>query len=446
MTTKTRVDEDTRMVHFLPPVLVLSLCLGLAWVGRAAASSDEPQAQPADGETQSTADDTAASKDRFGSLLGDDREDGSDGDRLHWGPLYPSITVMSSGSSVGPELQLWLPDLGSSPLDLQLAGIYSIRNYQFYTAQFGLLPQRPHGPPSFSTSTTSIYPLAQLEKLSGAENHFVLYGTYRYRDFPAEDFYGVGFGSGDVDHTDYAMRDHLLEGVTGYHFSPRFAINFRTGLLMTSLGAGTDNGLPQLESRFDSFTAPALADPPDEVIFAGGAIADLRDDRSNPHQGAMLLFGVSRFEDRHGGPFEFTRVAGDVRFFVPLFSHKHVIALHGLLSADSPDSANRVPFYLQSSLGGSHYLRGYPAFRFRDDALTAFSVEYRFEPISKLELALFYDLGEVAPSVSALDFSEFKDSWGGGIRIKSKHRTLLRFDVARSTETTRYLVKTSPAF
>jgi outer membrane protein assembly factor BamA len=354
--------------------------------------------------------------------------------------------VVSSGASVGPKLQFWLPDLGDSPLDFHAAGIYSLRRYQYYTAQFGLLPQRRQGPPAFASSTSSVYPLAQFEKLSGVENHFVLYGSYRYRDYTEEDFYGVGFDATTGNHTNYAMRDHLFEAVTGYHFSPRFAFTLSAGLLETSLAPGEDNSLPQLSERFDSVTAPGIADPPDEFVFTTGAIADLRDDRRNTHQGALLMVGVSRFEDRNGGPFEFTRAAGDVRVYLPLFTHKHVLAGHALVSADWPDAGGHVPFYLQSSLGGSRILRGYPSFRFRDDALTAFSVEYRFEPIPRLELAAFYDAGEVAESFAALDFADLKTAWGGGIRIKSKTRMLLRFDVARSRETTRYLVKTSPAF
>lgn len=380
-------------------------------------------------------------------MIGDDGgENGEGRDHLRWGPLYPSITVLSSGAGAGPRLQLWLQDLGESPLDLHAAGIYSLGRYQYYTTQFGLLPEGRNGPPSFATSTSSVYPLAQFEKLPGVENHFVLYGSYRYRDYTEEDFYGVGSDSRKEGHTYFGMRDHLFEAVTGYHFSPRIAITLSAGLLETSLGPGADSSMPQLSARSDSLTAPGLEDPPDEVVLTTGAIADLRDDRRNPHEGSLLMLGLSRFEDRNGGPFEFTRAAGDVRVYVPLFTHKHVVAARVLVSVDWPDAGGQVPFYLQSPLGGSRLLRGYPSFRFRDDALAAFSAEYRFEPMPKLELAVFYDAGEVAASLSALDVSDLKTAWGGGIRVKSKNRMLLRFDVARSRETTRYLVKSSAAF
>ena len=427
-------------------LLVPLLCLGLAWMGKARANSDDPPGQ--EGSDATNPDVTGVpSRGELDSVVGDDQGDNGEGrDRLRWGPLYPSVTVLSSGAKIGPKLQLWLPDLGESPLDFHAAGIYSVRRYQYYTAQFGLLPERRNRPPSFATSTSSVYPLAQFEKLSGVENHFVLYGSYRYRDYTEEDFYGVGSDAPKEGHAYFGMRDHFLEAVTGYHFSPRFAITLSAGLLETSLGPGADGSLPQLSAQFDSLTAPGLDDPPDEVILTTGAIADLRDDRRNPHEGSLLMVGLARFEDRNGGPFEFTRAAGDMRFYVPLFTHKHVVAARVLVSVDWPDAGGQVPFYLQSPLGGSRLLRGYPTFRFRDDALAAFSAEYRFEPMPKLELAVFYDAGEVAERLSALDLSDLKTAWGGGIRVKSKNRMLLRIDVARSRETTRYLVKSSAAF
>lgn len=361
------------------------------------------------------------------------------------GPLYPSITVVSAGARIGPRLRLWLPDL-AGPLDFHAAGFYSIRQYQHYAVQFGALPQRREGPPSFSTNSIHVYPLAQIERLSGVENHFVLYGSYRHRDYPEEDFYGVGFDTPPEDRANFGLRDHLLEAVTGYHFSPRFAVTVSAGLLETSLGRGKDDDLPQVSDRFDSVSAPGIADPPGQAILTMGAVADLRDERRDPHQGGLFMVALSRFEDRDGLPFEFTRAAGDARLYLPVFTRRHVIATRALVSADWPDAGDSVPFYQQSMLGGTHLLRGYPSFRFRDHTLAAFSAEYRFEAIPKLELALFYDAAQVAETVSALRLSDWKWSWGGGVRLKTKHRTLVRFEVAHSRETTRYIVKTTPAF
>ena len=59
---------------------------------------------------------------------------------------------------------------------------------------------------------------------------------------------------------------------------------------------------------------------------------------------------------------------------------------------------------------------------------------------------MFYDAGQVAQERSGLSFGDLETGWGGGVRIKSARKVLFRFDVARSREDTRYLVKLGPSF
>ena len=385
----------------------------------------------------------------FDKALGlDDKgnDEPKDGGGFHMGPLYPSITVVSSGSGVAPMVQLWAPDLGSSGLDFQAAASYSINRYQFYAVRLGLLPHRGSGPPWLATSTSRLYPLSDIEHLSRVENRFDLYGAYRYRYYPEENFWGIGMDTFAEDRTDYRLSDQLAELVTAYHFSPRVALTARAGLLRTSIGPGDDPAFPDLKTRFDLVTAPGLERQPDQVILGGGLLLDFRDQPGNPHGGVFLAVGVSRYDDRDANQFEFRRVAGDLRAYLPLGSHRHVLAGHAVASFDFTDAGRSVPFYLQSTLGGSYLLRGYGSTRFRDEKLIAFTGEYRFEIIPRLELALFYDAGQAAPTLDELDLSRLHTSYGAGLRLKSPRKVRLRFDVARSSETTRYLVRFSPSF
>ena len=66
-----------------------------------------------------------------------------------------------------------------------------------------------------------------------------------------------------------------------------------------------------------------------------------------------------------------TRFAADARRFVRLGSKRHVLAFRGVASADQTDAGSRVPFYLQSALGGSELLRGFDSYRFRGDKVMA---------------------------------------------------------------------------
>ena len=142
----------------------------------------------------------------------------------------------------------------------------------------------------------------------------------------------------------------------------------------------------------------------------------------------------------------FSRVTLDARRYQSLGSPRHVLALHGLGSFDQPDTGSRVPFYLQSALGGAHVLRGFRPFRFRDEDLLALSGEYRFELRPKVELAAFYDAGKVTSRRSDLDFDGLKNDFGLGFRFHGPFATPLRIEVAKSREGIALVFASTPIF
>ena len=220
----------------------------------------------------------------------------------------------------------------------------------------------------------------------------------------------------------------------------------RAGLLQGSIRPGTDSSFPDTAISNDEGTAPGLLRSPHFLEVSGGAWLELRDEPRNPHRGAALGVAFSRFDDRHGHAFEFNRLIVDAREYVPLGSNRHVIALRQVASLTKPDAGSRVPFYMQSTLGGGPFLRGYSSVRFRGDKLLALEGEYRFELRPKIELALIYEAGKVFSLMRELDFRSLLRSWGGGIRLKSPREVRLRLDVLHSPEGTRLDFKLSQSF
>jgi outer membrane protein assembly factor BamA len=218
----------------------------------------------------------------------------------------------------------------------------------------------------------------------------------------------------------------------------------RAGLLQTSVSSGTD--LPYTTASNDEGTAPGLVRSPDFVHLSGGAWLELRDEPGNPHRGAALGVAFSRFDERHGNAFHFNRTSVDVREYFPLGSRRHVVALRQVASLDDPDAGSSVPFYMQSTLGGSRLLRGYDSHRFRDDKLLTLAAEYRFELHPKVELALIYEAGKVFPTMREFDLRNLLRSWGAGIRLKSPREVRFRLDVLHSPEGTRMDVKLGQSF
>ena len=376
------------------------------------------------------------------SFLSDDEAGAGRG--LHVGPFFPRIEIVTSGAGLAPMVHFWTPDIGGTRLDVHASAAYSIYRYQYYDLQVGRVPHVGKRLPRVAWGTRGLFPLADIEKSAEAPG-IGIYASAQYRDFPREDFYGIGGTSLRLDRTDYRMQDGLYEGIVRYRVS-RLSFMARAGLLQGSISPGTDSAFPDTGLSNDEGTAPGLLRSPDFLEVSGGAWLELRDEPRNPHRGAALGVSFSRFDDRHGKAFEFNRVIVDAREYVPLGSNRHVIALRQVASLTEPDAGSRVPFYMQSTLGGSAFLGGYSSARFRGDKLLALQGEYRFELHRKIELALIYEAGKVFPTMRDLDLRNLLRSWGGGIRLKSLREVRLRLDVLHSPEGTRVDFKLNQSF
>ncbi len=376
------------------------------------------------------------------SFLNDD-EAGAGRD-LHLGPFVPQVEMSSSGGGPAPILHFWAPNIGDTPLDVHASASYSRYRCQYYELQVGLVPHVGERLPRVERGTSGLFPLADLEKTAAAPG-FNIYASARYRDYTREDFYGLGPTSLQLDRTAYRLEDGLYEGIVRYRIGP-LSLMGRAGLLQTSIRPGSEAAFPSIGIGNDERTAPGIFSAPDFTHLSGGAWLELRDEPGNPHWGTALGVAFSRFDQRNGRAFQFNRITVDARQYIRLGTNRHVVALREVASLDKPDAGSGVPFYLQSSLGGGRLLRGYDAYRFRDDKLLALAAEYRFELRPKIELALLYEAGQVFRTLLEFRSRNLLHSWGAGIRIKSPRNVRLRLDVLRSPEGTQVHLELGPSF
>lgn len=361
------------------------------------------------------------------------------------GGVYPRTTNIASGSETAAGVRLWRPDIGDSPIDLHASAFHSVRGYEFYDLQVGRLPHRGLRFPARSTKGDDVYELGDLARLEAG--HLSLYGSIRYRHFPQVRFFGLGPDARREDGTNFLQQDALYEVVAGYQGRRRgLAATVRAGFLQAFVGPGTNEETPTLGSVFDDRSAPGLDRQPDFIHLAASLLLDGRDRPGNPHRGGMIALAGFRFDERGGDEFTFNRIAGDARGFASLGSPQRVLAVRALASADRPASGGRVPFYLQESLGGSRTLRGFESFRFRGEKLLLLQAEYRWEAWPALEFALFVDAGRTYGRSDDFAVRGLKTDYGVGVRLKTHDAVLARFDVARSSDDTRFLLRLGPSF
>lgn len=299
-------------------------------------------------------------------------------------------------------------DLRSNQIDISARAALSTRDYTRVAGSFAL--RRIAGIP--------------LDVVVGADQH----------DFPEEDFFGFGIDSREADRTNYLMKGTDVGADLLWH--PRPALTIGGGLwhLDQRTGSGDDPRYPSVEDVFDGATVAGFGADTNFLRAAARAELDLRDNPLHPHAGGRYEIHFSRYEDRDSGAFDFDRLEVDVQHYVPLPNRYRTLALHASGVFTDPSAGDQVPFQQQPTLGGSHALRGFREFRFRDLNSVLLQAEYRWEAWWALDGALFVDVGQVAPTRRAMTLSGMEATYGIGFRIHSNKAFVSRLDLAFSRE------------
>jgi outer membrane protein assembly factor BamA len=252
-------------------------------------------------------------------------------------------------------------------------------------------------------------------------------------DAPSIGFYGTGNDSLQDARTGFAYRATTVGVSARFQASPLFAVG--GGLDAVQIETGPATGM----------TAVASADP---TYRRTHLFAEL-DSRTSPgytKRGGLYRVEWSDYQQTNMGSYSFRRVDGEVQQFVPVLRESWIIALRALVSSTDATAGQDVPYFLMPDLGGSHTLRGYSAWRFRDRNRLLFTGEYRWTAGPLVDMALFVDAGKVAPRAADLDLRDLKKTYGLGISLHTPSTTVTRIEVARTGEGTSLVFSFSPSF
>ncbi len=280
-----------------------------------------------------------------------------------------------------------------------------------------------------------------------AGDHLELGVGGRYRYYPQQDFYGLGPNSTEDERSDYLFESTDYSGWATVRPTSWFQVGTRIWSLQNlRIGTGTDSRFPSTEEVFTPVEAPGINEQPDYLQSDGFIAIDYRDQPGNPRKGGLYRTTWSHYDDRDFNRYSFNRFEAVLQQYIPIFDRKRVFAFRGSIITTDPVGGQAVPFYFQPSLGGARFLRGYPDFRFRDLNAVTLTGEYRWEAFAGLDMALFYETGEVGPTRRQLDFKNFKHDYGIGFRFNTFRAVFLRFEVARGDEGTRLFAAFSNVF
>jgi hypothetical protein len=326
---------------------------------------------------------------------------GVGGLRLMFGQL-----VTGSGFALGPEY--FREDLADGAVQFRASARGSARKYVLGEVQLGF------------------------PRLFGRRAFLDLHT--RWRNFPGVNYFGPGPDSLRTDRTGYRIEG----GDHGFDFGIRPVRHVRLGTtgsyLQLNVGPGADRRYIGTERLFTPAEAPGIDRQPD--YLTGGVFAeyDWRDHPGGARFGGLYSARFEYLHDQDLNLYTHRRLRLEAQQYVPFFNRRRVIALRAMSVLTYQNPGQRVPFYLQPTVGGSDDLRGFLPYRFHDNNMLVLNGEYRWEIFTGLDGALFYDAGKVFPKRSQLNFRNLEGSAGFGFRLNVGNTVFMRIDFGFSHE------------
>ena len=250
----------------------------------------------------------------------------------------------------------------------------------------------------------------------GKSPQVTLFGSYL--DLPRLPYYGLGNGSPEDGHKLYGLRDSAAAVSLDVPVPWGFALGGEIAGLWFAPEVSTSFG-----SVFNEQSAPGL--------HTKTAYVRPRASVSWNYPDRGVLFGLSSsavvsygfYGATLGGDFSFSRIEArwnvgfglDPRFGSFRFASRVIVS--------DPRSHNRVPFYLQPTIGGAdindeNVLRGYHNYRFRDPNLVAYELNYERQIFDPLGIRIFTQYGKVGEHASDLGFGGLKSSLGASLTFR----------------------------
>jgi hypothetical protein len=239
-------------------------------------------------------------------------------------------------------------------------------------------------------------------------------------------FYGIGNESPAINETDYTAQQYLVQGQLGYNFNHAWQLQYTARFEDVDVLPGTLSRIASIQTRFANLLGEGTNK---QVLNRLSMVYDTRDDIIIPSKGAELV-AYAGMASRNGilNDSLYSETGFDGRAFFPVLD-RTVIAAHMALRYLL--SANDVPFWALSSLGGADTeiggaqpLRGFGDGRFYARDSFSSSVEFRrnvatFQAVAtqvEIELAPFVDVGRVFDRSSTLPFEQLHKVYGLGFR------------------------------
>lgn len=254
------------------------------------------------------------------------------------------------------------------------------------------------------------------------EHAFLTFST-QHRNLSEMPYYGPGPDSDKSGRSNYRLEESNVELRPGIRVFKGLSAGLIGSYLAINTGPGHSSLFISAEKQFDPAAAPGI-DRQTNFWRGGGFVEyDWRDRTVYPSSGGRYSAQYVRYLDRNLGAYSVLRLDLDASQYIPMFNRTRVIALHGSSSLTTAGDGQRVPFYVQPTLGGSNTLRGYRFNRFYGDNSVMLNGEYRWFCSPTVDMAVFADAGKVFQRWEQWNFHNLESNVGFSVRFKGRAGT-----------------------
>ena len=299
-------------------------------------------------------------------------------------------------------------------------------------------------------SDVSIFSFETLENQYGVlmdhaiytdQNNYFLLGKFKLQQFPLL-YHGIGIDTPEepvalIDGFSITFRERLLKKIRK---------NFYAGIELDLNHLGTT----EIVDPTIDYVDPTGISGFTNFGIGLGLVYDERYNVLNAREGLFVEGGFLHYNQSLGSDYSLQNYFLDFRYYQPTFKNQ-LIAYQAFLNYNTPLNGDEVPFNQLALMGGENLMRGYYLGRYRDNALLASQVEYRFLPFpfsKRFGGVAFAGVGAVSPKIVDLNLNQVRASGGLGLRflLFPGKDIFTRFDVATTNEGFGYYLFVGEAF
>ena len=271
-------------------------------------------------------------------------------------------------------------------------------------------------------------------------------GSLSWMDATQIPFFGLGDDSDRDNRTNFRFIRGRAEGTAMLHLVDWLQLRLDGGFDRYTQKTAQGR-FPSVEKIFSPQDTPLLGE--DLLYLRGEASATIfwLQSAGYSRRGGLYRLAYEEFNpigDDEGDTFGFIRT--EIVQHLPIFRETWVLSLRGRTESIVRES-DVVPFFLMPYLGNGNTLRGYLTGRFRDRHTVLLNSELRWFPNrAALDVALFFDAGDVARTRGNWTLDGMQTDYGVGVRFHTPASTALRVELARGSEGWRTIFAASAPF